>query len=184
MKIPHCHREQEVLDAVRSGRWSGAWGEEIRTHAAACPVCSEVALVAEAMIQEHHLEEADVRLPSAGLVWWKAQLAARRSAEARATQPIALAERFAQGAALLTALGLAFWQWPRISGWLGGVTKLAGGHNASSAVSGDWTDRIGRVLQTVAQGLGGQSSGYLMIASVGALLALMAFAAYVVLREE
>jgi len=184
MKIPQCHREQEVLDAVRSGRWSGAWGEEIRTHAAGCPACAEVVLVAEALLQEHHREQAEVRLPSAGLVWWKAQLAARRSAEARATQPIALAERFAQAAAVLTALGLALWQWPRISGWLGGMTKAASGHTASSAISGEWTDRIGRVLQSVAQGLGGQSSGYLMIASVGALLALMAFAAYVVLREE
>lgn len=183
MKIPQCHREQEVLDAVRSGRWEGAWGEEIRTHASACSVCAEVALVAEAILQEHRLEQADVRLPSAGLVWWKAQLAARRSAEARATQPIALAERFAQAAASLTALGLAIWQWPRISGWLGGMTKLAGSHS-TSAISGDWTERIGRLLQTVAQGLGGQSSGYLMIASVGALLALMAFTAYVVLREE
>ena len=182
MKIPQCHREQEVLDAVRSGRWSGAWGEEIRTHAAGCAACAEVALVAEALLQEHHLEQAEVRLPSAGLVWWKAQLAARRSAEARATQPIALAERFAQAAVLLTALGLALWQWPRISGWLG--TKVAGGHTSSWAIPGEWTDRIGRLLQSVAQGLGGQSSGYLLIASVGALLALMAFAAYVVLREE
>ncbi len=184
MKIPQCHREQEVLDAVRSGRWSGAWGEEIRKHAAGCLVCAEVALVAEAMLHEQDLAHADeVRLPSAGLVWWKAQLAARRAAEERATQPIAWVERFAQASALLAAFALALWQWPRITGWLGGAKSVAATHTAAS-VSSAWVDRLARLAEDVAHGLGAQSSGYMVIASAGALLALMAFAAYVVLREE
>jgi hypothetical protein len=182
MKIPQCHREQEVLDAVRSGRWSGPWGEEVRKHAAGCAVCAEVALVAEAMLQEHDLAQSDVRLPSAGLVWWKAQLAARRAAEERATQPITLVERFAQALALISVVGLALWQWPRISSWFG-AKSLATGHATASAAA-DWADLIRRLVQSLAQALGGQSSGYLVIATAGALLALMAFTAYVVLREE
>ncbi len=183
MKIPQCHREQEVLDAVRRGRWSGAWGEELRKHAAGCEVCAEVALVAEAMLHEEALAQSEVRLPSAGLVWWKAQLAARRAAEAQATQPIAWVERFAQAAALLTALGLTLWQWPRIAGWLSAAKILAPAHTPAS-IAGEWVERSGRMFQDIAQGLGGQSSAYLVIASAGALLALMAFTAYVVLREE
>jgi len=183
MKIALCHREQEVLNAVRSGRWSGPWGEEIRSHAAGCAVCAEVAWLAEAMLREHDLAQAEVRLPSAGFVWWKAQLAARRAAEERATQPIALVEHCAQALALLGALGLALWQWPRISGWLGGTKILARGH-APAVAAGEWASRINTVVQSVAQGLGGQSSVYLVIATAGALLALMALTAYVVLREE
>lgn len=182
MKIPLCHREQEVLDAVRSGRWSGPWGEEIRRHAAGCAVCAEVAWLAEAMLREHELAQAEVRLPSAGFVWWKAQLAARRAAEERATQPIALVERAAQALTLLGALGLALWQWPRISGWLGGAKILAQGH--TSAATDQWAARIDTLAQSFAQGLGGQSSVYLVIATAGALLAVMAFTTYIVLREE
>lgn len=183
MRVPECHREQEVLDAVRSGRWSGPWGEEIRRHAAGCAVCAEVALVAEAMLQEDDLARAEVRLPSAGFVWWKAQLAARRAAEQRAAQPIALVERFAQALMLMAALGLTLSQWPRISGWLRGAKIIAGGHTPSSA-SNDWVVWIQKLVQGFAQGLGGQSSVCLVIATAGALLALMAFTAYVVLREE
>jgi len=183
MKIPQCHREQEVLDAVRSGRWSGPWGEEIRKHTAGCAVCAEVALVAQAMLRQHDLSQAEVRLPSAGFVWWKAQLAARRAAEERAAQPIALVERFAQALAVLGALGLALWQWPRISGWLGGAKILAPEHTPALATT-QWAARIETLMQSFAQGLGGQSSVYLVIATASALLALMALTAYVVLREE
>src|SRR5215469_9908643 len=109
MKIQQCDREQNVIDALKSGRWAGPWGEEIRKHAAGCAVCSEVVLVALAMRRENESTQAEMRLPSAGLVWWKAQLAARRAAEQRATQPIAWAERMAQFVGVLTALGLVLW---------------------------------------------------------------------------
>lgn len=184
MKIPQCHREQEVLDAVRSGRWSGPWGEEIRRHAVGCAVCAEVASVAEAMLQEHDLAQAEVRLPSAGFVWWKAQLAARRAAEERAAQPIALVERFAQALTLLGAFALALWQWPRISAWLGDAESVASRHTAAVPATGQWAGRIDMLTHSVAQGLGGQSSVYLVAATAAALLALMALTAYVVLREE
>jgi hypothetical protein len=179
MKIPQCHREQEVLDAVRSGRWSGPWGDDLRNHAAGCVVCAEVAMVAELLLDDGALAQDEAQVPGAGLVWWKAQRAARRAAEERATQPIALVERFSRVLVLLCALGVAFWQWPRIAAWLG-VRSLGQGHIASA----EWTDRIARLLQSFAQGLGGESSGYLVIATAGALLALMAFATYIVLREE
>ena len=117
MNIPQCQREQEVLDAVRSGRWSGPWGEELRRHAAVCPACAEVAMVAAALGSAYEDACAEARLPSAGLVWWRAQLAARRAADKRAAQPIALAERAAQAAAAFSAVGLTVWQWPRIAGW-------------------------------------------------------------------
>jgi hypothetical protein len=187
MNIPECHREQEVLEAVRAGRWSGAWGEELRKHAAACPVCAEVALVAAMLLEERDLAQAEVRLPSAGLVWWKAQRAARRAAEERATQPIALVERAAWALTLFGVFGLALWQWPRIAGWLGGAKSLASGPGSASSsaqFTAQFTERVVQTFQSLAQGLGAQSSGYLVIASVGAVLALMGFAAYVVWREE
>ncbi|HXJ96782.1 MAG TPA: hypothetical protein VMT20_28405 [Terriglobia bacterium] len=189
MKLEQCDREQAVLDAFTSGRWATPWGEEIRQHAASCAVCSEVVLVAEALRHEEQSAETEVRLPSAGLVWWKAQLAARRAAEQRAAQPIALVERFAQAVGALSAFGIGVWQWPRIAGWLGGAkfaarvpaTSANGAAGATGAAgAGDWTHQL---LQGVNQ-VFSQPSGYLVLVSAAACLSVIAFAAYVVWREE
>ena len=194
MKLEECDREQAVLDALASGRWSTPWGEEVRQHGASCAVCSEVVLVAEALRREEQSAEAEVRLPSAGLVWWKAQLAARRAAEQRAAQPIALVERFAQAVGVLSAFGIGVWQWPRIAGWLGGA-KLAARAPASSTAANAAAGAVGstaantasdlthQLLQGVSQ-VFSQPSGYLVLVSAAACLTVIAFAAYVVLREE
>ncbi|HEX5483121.1 MAG TPA: hypothetical protein VFZ08_10915 [Terriglobia bacterium] len=179
MRMLHCDREQAVVDAVVSGRWESAWGEEIRRHAAGCAICSEVALLAQALRREDEAVQAELCLPSAGLVWWKAQLAARRAAEERAAQPIALMERAAQALAGLAAFGLAVWQWPRIVDWLGlaqGLSLMPAG----SVTAGEWTHRFSQVLS---QGFS-QPSGYLILVSAGAFVTLMGFAAYLVWREE
>jgi hypothetical protein len=175
MRIQQCHREQEVLDALRGGRWAGPWGEEIRGHAAACPVCSEVVLVAQAIQRADRQAQAEVRLPSAGLVWWKARLAARRVAEERAIQPIALVERMAQCLGALTLLGLGFWQWPRIASWLSGAKVLTRMPTGLDGI----TEWVSRFVQSF-----GQSSGFLLLASASTFLLLLAFTAYVVWREE
>ncbi len=186
MKLPQCDREQEVLDAFRSGRWASGWGEEIRQHAAGCAVCAEVALVAQEFQREAELARAELRqpgasLPSAGLVWWKAQRAARRAAEQRAAEPKVLVERVAYALGALAALGLGVWQWPRIAGWLHRVQtpallpRFAVSPDYSSG--GDWLHRL-------AQAWPGQTPAFLLAASAAAFLTLMVFAAYVVWRED
>jgi hypothetical protein len=194
MKLEQCEREQAVLDALTSGRWSTAWGEEIRQHAASCEACSEVVMVARALRGEEQSAEAEVRLPSAGLVWWKAQLAARRAAQQRAAQPIALVERLAQAVGALSAFGIGVWQWPRIANWLGvGGAKLAARAQANATAAsaaagtadatgaaGDWAHQL---LLGVSQ-VFSQPSGRLMLVSAAACLTLIGFAAYVVWREE
>jgi len=178
MKIPQCDREQQVLDALRSGRWAGPWGEEIRRHAAACAACSEVVLVAEALRHEEELAQPEVRLPSAGLVLWKAQFAARRAAEERAAQPIAWVERMARVFGTLALLGLGFWQRPRILGWLGGSKRLMRMTESSTGIA-DWAREF---FRNFAHGFG-RSPGFLLLMSAGVLLILVAFAAYAVWRE-
>ncbi len=106
MKLPQCDREQEVVDALRSGRWASGWGEEIRQHAAVCAVCAEVALVAQEFQREAELARAELQqpgagLPSAGLVWWKAQLrrAPRRRAARRRAHGVGRARSICAGSA-------------------------------------------------------------------------------------
>ena len=179
MKIPQCDREQQVLDALRSGRWSGPWGEELRRHAAGCTACSEVVLVAEALRLEEGQAQTEMRLPSAGLVWWKAQLAARRAAEEYAAQPIAWVERMVRVFGGLALLGLGFWQWPRVLGWLGGSKSVLRIAESSGGIV-DWAREF---FRSFAEGFG-RSPGYLLLSSGVIFLALVASAAYAVWREE
>ena len=186
MKLPHCDREQEVLNALRSGRWASAWGEEIRQHVAVCAVCAEVAFVVQEFQREDELARTELRqpgagLPSAGLVWWKAQLAARRAAEQRAAEPMVLVERVAYALGALTSLGLGVWQWPRIAGWLhrtetpAPLTHLAA--TPEYASSAEWLHRLAHAWP-------GQTPAFLLAASAAAFLTLMVFAVYVAWRED
>ena len=185
MKLPQCDREPDVVAAVRSGRWSSAWGEEIRRHTAACAVCAEVAMAAQEFQREAEragsdLERPGVGLPSAGLVWWKAQLAARRAAERRAAEPILLVERLAYAMGVLAALVAGVWQWPRFTAWLHHSQTLQptpGFPYLEYSTPGAW-------LHGLTAAWFGQIPAVLLAANAAAFLTLMIFAAYVVWRED
>ena len=67
MKLPQCDREQEVVDALRSGRWASAWGDDIRQHAAElCSVCAEVAFAAQEIQHEVDLARTELQQPGRG----------------------------------------------------------------------------------------------------------------------
>ena len=85
-----CIYESEILDAVASGRWPDRLSTELHDHLASCSICSELALVS-AMYRDDYASALDqVRVPSAGLVWWKSELRARREAVRVASRPITL----------------------------------------------------------------------------------------------
>jgi hypothetical protein len=186
MNLPNCDREQEVVDALRSGRWASPWGDDIRSHAENCSVCAEVAFAAEMFQQEveltqNELQPPGTRLPSAGLVWWKAQLAARRSAEQRAAAPMVWVER---AACVLGAFALVVgivWKWATISGWLFRTGASASAPRTAAAPDYSWTSEW---IHWLAQAWVRQSSMPLIVATGAVFLTLMAFAAYVVWREE
>src|SRR3989442_1445977 len=115
MKVPHCEREQAVLDATRSGRsLDGA----LRNHVAGCAVCADVALVAEYLAPQGELARAEAALPNPGLIWWRAHVLARREAAERATQPIAIAQRVACASGIAALLVAVVLQWSKLHDWL------------------------------------------------------------------
>jgi hypothetical protein len=114
-----CERETELVEALTSGRWPDACGEDLRRHAATCVVCADVVVVARALEQESAQARVEMALPAAGLVWWKAQMRARREAAERAAQPIAIVEGLAWVCGVLCLLGTAIWQRRWIEKWLG-----------------------------------------------------------------
>ncbi len=115
-----CDREQELLTALRTG----AWTPDLRAHFAACESCAETAITSEFLRQA--AAAADSTVPPAGLVWWKAQLRARREAARAAARPVLIAERAVAVVALLGAVWAMAWLSPGSTpAALAGIIALA-----------------------------------------------------------
>lgn len=94
-----CEKERAVAAALRSGSLSG----DLLAHISVCEVCTEVAQVSHALLQEVAPTAKDLRLPDASLVWRRAQALAQQQAIAKATRPIRIA-RICAGLAAFVAL--------------------------------------------------------------------------------
>jgi hypothetical protein len=165
VKPPICEKEFAVIAAVRRG----AWEEELRAHAAACPVCSEVVLVAQALGEMHAADLSEARVPAAGWMWWRMQLRAKREAGERATQPITLIERVTYACIAFSAIGLCLWNWHSIFAWfasLGSATRLAD-FSIEQFVAAAW-----------------DKAGLLALISCGGFLIFLSFIAYLIWADE
>jgi hypothetical protein len=112
-----CPHEQDVLDAVATGRWPDRVDADLRDHANACPVCRDTAEVAPLFFADRDAAwQADV--PSASSVWWRAQMRARREAAEQAARPLVLVERAAlvYAGVVVFGLGVLFGPWLRAWG--------------------------------------------------------------------
>jgi hypothetical protein len=93
-----CHREDELLDAL--GR--GFVGPELTEHTASCDFCSELHLVAGALLDDRSHAVAEAPLPSSGTMWWRLRVRHRHDAEASARRSLMIG----QALTLAIALGL------------------------------------------------------------------------------
>jgi hypothetical protein len=126
--IDQCVRETETIDAVTSGAWPAACPADLRAHVTTCEVCGEAAAVAMAIHNDCQSAYAGVRVPSAGLVWWRAQLRARQDVAEAAGRPIAYAQAVAAtvAAVLLFVLGGLLWPWLQASfSWVDSLSQQA-----------------------------------------------------------
>lgn len=105
--VRECPREREALAAVAAGDLEPGLGR----HVAQCSECREVMAVS-AWLKGIAREDAEVILPRAERVWWRAQvdhrLAARHALAERAARPIRWFER---GAAAVIAITLGGVVW-------------------------------------------------------------------------
>ena len=103
MTTPECPREQDVINAIVSGRWPDRCDESLCTHVAECEVCKELVEVASVLRVDHDGLRDEMSLPSAGQVWWRAAIRARLEASQRVAQPMS----WIFGISLACAAGLA-----------------------------------------------------------------------------
>jgi len=115
MKPNSCTREPEVIASLLHGSLAGG----LRAHASVCEVCSEVARVREALVEEVVPAFSELRPPDATVVWRRAQSLAREKAIARATEPIRVALISTLAAAALVLPWLAV-SWPNSPSWISG----------------------------------------------------------------
>ncbi|HEX5071196.1 MAG TPA: hypothetical protein VFV78_13345 [Vicinamibacterales bacterium] len=97
-----CTHEDDVLMLVTTGQWPDRADAGLRAHVAACPVCADLALIAQA-VEDERARPVDVALPGAGTVWWRAQLRSRQDAVRESGRPITIAH----GMLLAAAGGVA-----------------------------------------------------------------------------
>ncbi len=170
MKVPQCEKEQAVTELLQSGRWPEACDATMRSHVESCAVCSEVVMVSRLLQEENAALLADVKLPDAGLVWWKAQLRARREAAELATRPIALAERFGLACGLAVLLAFMVWKRADFHAWLGRLASF--GHSDAH-----W-------LQSLALNSLNQPFSIFFVASASLLVLFMACLVYAIWAEK
>ncbi len=105
-----CPQEASVSRAARTGEWDDA----LEAHAAACPVCGEVALVSNSL-RTIALETDNYKpLPDPYLVWLKAKLTERQVSSQRASKPWDLAEALGQCVVGVVLVGWLLAEWPSI----------------------------------------------------------------------
>jgi len=121
MRVPECNREHEVFEAITSGK---EFDVELDNHVAKCNICNDVVVVTRALFEQHLKGLEDVRVPPAGLVWWRAELRARQEATRVAERPLTLVHAFAGACAIGVALALIVGMLPWLQDWLISFTDL------------------------------------------------------------
>ena len=113
MNPVECPREDDVVAMTLSR----CHDEELQAHASECEVCREAASVAALLREDAMNARADVHVPAAGQVWWRAAIRARVDGVQAAERPITWLHGLAGAAAaglVATLLGIA---WPSIEGF-------------------------------------------------------------------
>ena len=101
-----CVRAADVLAAMTAGPDPRLSDEELLSHANTCESCREMVTVVSALRVERARLRRGVTVPSAGLIWWRAQLRARQHAALRATAPVTAVHAVALVAAVALAIVL------------------------------------------------------------------------------
>ena len=130
---PHeCPHEPVVVSLVMAGRWPDAAGEELRAHVRECTVCVDVVEIAMALRMDYDAFGRDVRVPSAGQVWWRAAVRARMEAAQAAARPITWLQGVAAACAAAVGCAVLAVTWPSVRTVAGWFVRAATGFDPLS----------------------------------------------------
>jgi hypothetical protein len=99
-----CDREPEAIRAAWSGSSPAGWDDDLHQHVRSCAVCREAVQLAGVFREDREAAAREASIPASGVVWWRAQLRARREAARTAERPVALAQWLAVAGAMVVAV--------------------------------------------------------------------------------
>jgi hypothetical protein len=112
-----CPFESDVKTAVRQGQWPHNCPAEMAAHLRHCASCSALALLEATVLQARAHSLAQLQLPSAGAVWWRAQIRRRQLQVARQTMPLRKTRLIALPLYLIAFLAFSLWQFRHGAHW-------------------------------------------------------------------
>lgn len=172
MNGAECPREAEVLESVTSDAWADGAHPDLDAHIEGCAVCAETLEVGLALREDYRASTLEARIPSPGLLWWRAELRVRQEAVRKAAQPITMVQALAAASSLAAIAALAGWLVPSMRAWFGGFAA------AAMDLLPEVTIEAGTLV------MGGVPIGTPFIVGIGVCLMLASFAAYWILSEE
>jgi hypothetical protein len=127
-----CPREFNIVQAVLNQRLDR--DDDLRMHAESCDACREGVILATVLRADRDAALADVHVPAAGQIWWRAAIRARLEATTAAARPMTWAHGVAGASATgltIGIIGLARPTLDRAWAWLGDHT----GHISPDAMA-------------------------------------------------
>lgn len=162
MAFAECPHEADVIDALTTTQWPEQCSDELQSHVAACDCCRTLVAAITPLGEAWLDTRAAAQVPGSGMVWWRAQMRARREAARAAARPMTVV----QAIAALAGLALLVATLAVLSPWV--VASLS---SAASLVFGALPD------------VGGVARNWAVAAAI-ALLAMTSLAVYLVMAED
>jgi hypothetical protein len=177
MSVLECPREQDVINAIVTGRWPQHCDEALLVHAAECSVCKELVEVAGVLRLERDRLHEEMSVPSAGQVWWRAAVRARLEASQQVARPLS----WLFGVTVACAIGLTMTVVERL--WSPVQRAL------SSGIEGAWISSFGlgelvRLWPNLTDFPSLTTTGVLLLLGATACLVLAPVALYFALSDE
>jgi hypothetical protein len=115
--MTECPRERALLDWLLGRDPVEPLDPELQRHVDSCRACADLVTVARVLHEDGDAARREARVPSAGVVWWRASIRARAEAARRAEQPISLAATLAAAALAGAAGAVAIAAWQALPAW-------------------------------------------------------------------
>jgi len=134
-----CPREQEVIDALTTMQWPERCDTELQAHVAACEGCRDLVGTVAPLGDAWQDTRAEAHVPASGMVWWRAQLRARREATRAAARPITVVQAIAGLAGLVFIVGTLAWLSPWVAAtFTGSFSMVSGALPEVRAAASSW----------------------------------------------
>ncbi|HEX6158614.1 MAG TPA: hypothetical protein VF111_00515 [Thermoanaerobaculia bacterium] len=101
-----CEREDELTEVIRDGRWPSLGDSELARHARSCAACTDVVIVATAIVEDQQRAVKAASVAAPGTAWWRVQRRAAAETMRAANRTVVAVQTLSCLAALTIALTL------------------------------------------------------------------------------